>query len=111
MQRPYERKIGSIACVKLISGEMILGRVTYSDSEDSTYFTVEKPVLIQVVPTGKGFGSAIIPFMGDEVTIDEESIIAECPESAIDRAVMDRYIKSVTGLELATSMPEGKGSA
>jgi hypothetical protein len=83
-------------------GNIILGKV---EREDPDYILVEKPRVLQQMPTKDGVVNSLVPFLGEpeKVTLYKNQVGLQYDVK--DHRLKDAYIKSVTGLVLATKIP------
>lgn len=95
---------GKYITFKLITGEDILGKIVETSM---TTYTINKPRILVVTadPTGQQ-NAALLPYMqmtkSDDIEFNTSAIIAMAPMS---EEVKPDYLRLVSGIHMATSMP------
>ena len=90
----------NVKVLKLITGEEVLARVT---EEDSGSITLNKPMILQAVPTNQQgkMGFALVPWFmsgkSEKITISIDHVITQ--DDLKDQAEKN-YLAQVTGLTL-----------
>jgi hypothetical protein len=94
-----------IGIIKLVSGDVVMGRMDLAEMADGT-LVVEKPMQLMLDPTQGGVG--MIPYDAiftqieqDSVTFKAEHVMHDMP---VHETFEEAYIKQTTGIE--TALPE-----
>jgi len=95
-----------IGIVKLVSGDVVMGRMDMAEIVDAGTLTVEKPMQLMLDPTQGGVG--MIPYDAiftqeepEEKTFRAEHVMHDMP---VHKSFEEAYIKQTTGIE--TKLPE-----
>ena len=94
----------NVKVLKLITGEEVITKVIGRDAGSSTgLITLNKPMLIQTIPTkqGESWSATLIPWLfstkSEKVTISTEYVLVEDdPTNEVERD----YLSTITGLTL-----------
>lgn len=96
-------KAGDVVAFKLVSGEDILAKLVAVDGDD---YTIVRPVILHLVPTGNG--QASVSFAPFSLGVDDEAKLTFNFSKLLYRPIQARkdaasqYIRSTTGLEVAS---------
>lgn len=96
--------MAEIKTLKMVSGEEVICKVNEID-EDSGVFTIESPLVLQVMPAPQGgFGLGLIPWVHSqkhgtlEVSVSQIMCLGDP-----DKDVIDGYLSQISGIQLASS--------
>ena len=93
-----------IKVFKLINGDEVVGREI--DTLDANVYCVEKPLILQVVPTREGPQAALVPWLianqETKVEIPKQNLLIKPISPAKD--VEKHYLEITSGISLATSL-------
>ena len=94
-----------IGIVKLVSGDVIMGRMDFTELANDEEITIEKPMQLMLDPTQGGVG--MIPYDAiftqtepNEIVFRTEHIMHDMP---VHSTFEEAYIKQTTGIE--TELP------
>lgn len=97
---------------KLVTGEELIGQVEDAGGIGPTQLKRARTVtrLSMQTPQGVTFMNVLAPFLAgsptDNLRLRPEHVILECdPDAELERV----YLKEVSGIELATAIPRGRG--
>jgi len=96
--------MSEIKTLKMVSGEEVLCKVNEID-EDSGVFTIESPLVLQVMPTPQGgFGLGLIPWIHSQRSGEIEVSVSQIMCLATpDKEVQDGYLSQISGIKIASS--------
>ncbi len=92
-----------VVSLKMVSGEEIVAEVVHDDAD---YVTMNRPRVLQVVPTHEGMQMALYPWLMSntdmgEVRIPKDRVIVM---SSTQSDVAKNYIQQVSGIQLASTL-------
>jgi|PlaIllAssembly_1097288.scaffolds.fasta_scaffold09608_3 hypothetical protein len=94
----------SIFLFDLISGKTIISEVI-NETEEGDILELYRPrVLIQQVTKTGEMAFGMMPWLSDKMELYSGSIVASTAD--VPKAILDAYMQSTTGLQVASSMPQ-----
>lgn len=94
----------SIYLFDLVSGKTVISEVT-GETEEGDILELYRPrVLIQNINPNGDMVYGMVPWLSDKMELVTMNVVAST--SDIPRNILDAYLQSTTGLQVASAMPD-----